>query len=207
MEENNSEASLPIRVVKLSTGEEIISFIEEFENEIVLHNPAKIVTYTTATSEGAVIECIRLTSYLGNIDVKTMSILKQYVLYIANPSEEINKMYDSFINFMKGINDKMITGTIDDAESAEDAAWNLFSDPEFVDFLQEIYEEHLSDLEDVEETDEIDEELDAKWEKEVEKSKKRKKKYKKEELKLPYNPDMEASDPQSWSDNPEDYIK
>lgn len=205
MEENNSEASLPIRVVKLSTGEELISIVDELDGEVVLHNPAKIMTYTTATQDGAVMECIRLTSYLGNIDVKSMSILKQYILYIANPSEEINKMYDSFINFMKGVTDKMITGTIDDADSPEDTAWNLFSDPEFVDFLQDIYEEHLSDMEDVEEI--VDEELDAKWEKEVEKSKKKRKKYKKEELKLPYNPEMEASDPQSWSDNPEDYIK
>lgn len=203
MEENNSEASLPIRVVKLSTGEEVISFVQESEGEILLVNPAKIITYTTATSEGTVMECIRLTSYLGNIDAKSIAILKQYVLYIATPSEEINKMYESYMNFMNGIENKMITGVVED-NSPEETAWSLFSDPEFVNFLEEIYEEHLGDMEEVEEADD---ELDAEWEKEVEAPKKKKKKYKKEELKLPYNPEMEASDPQSWSDNPEDYIK
>lgn len=204
MEENNSEASLPIRVVKLSTGEEIISSVNEFEGEVSLINPAKIITYTTATSEGAVMECIRLTSYLGNIDAKSITILKQYILYIANPSEEISKMYSSYINFMNGIENKMITGTIEEDNTPEEVAWSLFSDPEFVNFLEEIYEEHINDIEDVEEPDE---EIEKEWEKEVEVPKKKKKKYKKEELKMPYNPEMEASDPQSWSDNPEDYIK
>lgn len=206
MEEQNSEASLPIRVVKLSTGEEIISFVSESETEIVLINPAKIITYTTATSEGAVIECIRLTSYLGNIEAKSITLLKQYVLYIATPSEEIFKMYESYINFMKGIDDKIITGTIEENDDPNEVAWNLFSDPEFVNFLEEIYEDHINEIQELEEDEE--EEEDINWEKEInEFKKKKKKKYKKEELKLPYNPEKEASDPQSWSDNPEDYIK
>ena len=205
MEEQNSEASLPIRVVKLSTGEEIISFVSESENEVILVNPAKIITYTTATSEGAVLECIRLTSYLGNIESKSITLLKQYVLYIATASEEIFKMYQSYINFMQGIDDKMITGTIEDQADSNEVAWNLFSDPEFVNFLEEIYEEHLSELQEIEEDEE---ELDIDWEKEISEFKgKKKKKFKKEELKLPYKPEKEASDPESWSDNPEDYIK
>ena len=205
MEEQNSEASLPIRVVKLSTGEEIISFVSESENEIILVNPAKIITYTTATSEGAVLECIRLTSYLGNIEAKSITLLKQYVLYIATPSEEIFKMYQSYINFMQGIEDKMITGTIEDQADSNEVAWNLFSDPEFVNFLQDMFEDHLAENEEMDE-EEV-EELEKEWEKEVEKKKSKKKKFKKEELKLPYKPEEEASDPRSWSDNPEDYLK
>ena len=45
------------------------------------------------------------------------------------------------------------------------------------------------------------------WEKEIEPKKSKKRKSKIEELKLPYNPEEEASDPRSWSDNPEDYLK
>ena len=51
------------------------------------------------------------------------------------------------------------------------------------------------------------EELEKEWEKEIEPKKARKRKSKIEELKLPYNPEEEASDPRSWSDNPEDYLK
>jgi hypothetical protein len=204
MEENNPQASSSIKIVKLSTGEEVIASVVEQDNEIILSDPAKIVVYSAANEEGQVVECVRLTSYLANIKEKQITLLKQYVLYSMTPVEDIHKMYESYLEFMNGLTEEISVAELEDPDSI-DIAWNLFSDPEFVEFLQDMFDDHLAENEEI--TEEEIEEIEKEWEKEVEIPKKKKKKFKKEELKLPYNPEEEISDPRSWSDNPEDYLK
>lgn len=204
MEENNHQASSSVKVVKFTTGEEVVAIVEERESEIVLTDPAKIVVYSTSNESGQVIECVRLISYLGNIQEKQITILKQYVMYISTPVEDIQRMYESYQQFMNGLTNEIMGAELEEADSME-IAWNMFSDPEFVNFLQDMFEDHLAENEEMDE-EEV-EELEKEWEKEVEKKKSKKKKFKKEELKLPYKPEEEASDPRSWSDNPEDYLK
>lgn len=206
MEQKDTQASSSIKVVKFSSGEEVISLVMESENEIVLLNPAKVLIYTSSNEEGHVVECLRLTSYLANIKEKSITILKQYVMYIADPSEDLQKMYDAYLKFMDGIAEGITTAELDSRPDPIDMAWELFSDENFVEFIQDMYEDHVTDFEINEE--EIDEEIDTLWKQEVEpKKKEKKKKYKKEELKLPYNPEGDIRDPKSWSDNPEDYLK
>jgi hypothetical protein len=211
MEEQDSKASSSIKVIKLSSGEELISMVDESPDEVVLSNPAKIVFYTTSTPDGEVIECLRVTSYLANIKETSITILMKHVIYLAEPSEDILNMYNSYLEFMNGLKDDVILAEIEPDHDNMDVAWALFSDPQFIDFVQEIYEEHLQDSEIDEEEDreepseELFDSLNAEWEKAINENRK-KRKYKKEDLKLPYIPDNEASDPQSWSDNPEDYL-
>ena len=204
MEETNHQASPSVKVVKFTTGEEVVAIVQEKENEVVLTDPAKIVVYSTSNEEGHVVECVRLTSYLGNVQDKQITILKQYIMYISSPVEDIQRMYDAYIKFMNGTSDEIMAAEIEDPDTME-LAWNMFSDPEFVEFLQEMFDDHLAENAELDE--EEAEELEKEWEKEIEPKKARKRKSKIEELKLPYNPEEEASDPRSWSDNPEDYLK
>ena len=207
MDETIPQASSSIKVVKFSSGEEVISMIIEKENEVFLSNPAKLVVYTSSNEHGHVIECLRLTSYLANIEDKSITVLKSYIMYIAEPSEDIKKMYMTYLSFMEGQTDASPTAELTPEGDAMDVAWELFSDADFVEFLQDLYEDHSIEM--IEE--EVDEELEEKWKEVVEPEAspkpKKKKKYKKEELKLPYTPDGDIRDPKSWSDNPEDYIK
>jgi hypothetical protein len=206
MDTEINPASSSVKIVKFTSGEEVIATVIKSESEITLLNPAKIITYSSSTPEGHVIECIRLVSYLANTDLQSINILLKHVIYLANPADEINKMYESYISFMSGLTDETIAAAIEPSGDGMDAAWNLFSDPQFVDFMQEIYDDHMNEIDHMEQEIEEDfDDLDKEWEKTVNKNKK--KKYKKEEFKLPYNPDAKTSDPESWSDNPEDYLK
>jgi hypothetical protein len=210
MEENKDQASSSIRVVKFSSGEEVVSVVIDNDTEVVLSNPAKIVIYTTTNEEGHVIECLRLTSYLANIKEKVITVLKDYIMYMSEPSEDILKMYDAYLSFMEGQTGGIVTAELEEDGDALDIAWTLFSDTHFVNFLQELYEDSHIDFEEIEEEDLIEEEeINKLWEKETEAEKKpkKKRKFKKEELKMPYTPDGDIKDPKSWSDNPEDYLK
>jgi hypothetical protein len=204
MEETNHQASSSVKVVKFTTGEEVVAIVQEKENEVVLTDPAKIVVYSTSNEEGHVVECVRLTSYLGNVQDKQITILKQYIMYISSPVEDIQRMYDAYIKFMNGTSDEIMAAEIEEPDTME-LAWNMFSDPEFVEFLQDMFDDHLAENAELDE-EEV-EELEREWEKEIEPKKAKKRKSKIEELRLPYNPEEEASDPRSWSDNPEDYLK
>jgi hypothetical protein len=125
-------------------------------------------------------------------------------MYISSPVEDIQRMYDAYIKFMNGMSEEIMAAEIEEPDTME-LAWNMFSDPEFVEFLQDMFDDHLAENAELDE-DEA-EELEKEWEKEIEPKKSKKRKSKIEELKLPYNPEEEASDPRSWSDNPEDYLK
>lgn len=205
MEENTPQASSSIKVVKFSSGEEVVAVVEEFDTEIIISNPAKIVIYSSTNEQKQIVECLRLTSYLANIKEKSMSILKNYIIYIAEPSDDMLKMYNAYLSFMEGLSTGVITAEMDSEVEPIEAAWELLSDGNFVQFMQELYEDNSFEIEDIEdfviepEEEPIEEPKKAK--------KKKKKKYKKEELKLPYNPEGDATDPKSWSDNPEDYLK
>lgn len=210
MEENKDQASSSIRVVKFSSGEEVVSVVIDNDTEVVLSNPAKIVIYTTTNEEGHVIECLRLTSYLANIKEKAITVLKDYIMYMSEPSEDILKMYDAYLSFMEGQTGGIMTAELEEDGDALDVAWTLFSDTHFVNFLQELYEDSHIDFEEIDEEDlNEEEEINKLWEKETEAEKKpkKKRKFKKEELKMPYTPDGDIKDPKSWSDNPEDYLR
>lgn len=210
MEENKDQASSSIRVVKFSSGEEVVSVVIDNDTEVVLSNPAKIVIYTTTNEEGHVIECLRLTSYLANIKEKAITVLKDYIMYMSEPSDDIQKMYDAYLSFMEGQIGGIMTAELEEDGDALDVAWTLFSDTHFVNFLQELYEDSHIDFEEIDEEDlNEEEEINKLWEKETEAEKKpkKKRKFKKEELKMPYTPDGDIKDPKSWSDNPEDYLR
>ena len=210
MEKNKDQASSSIRVVKFSSGEEVVSVVIDNDTEVVLSNPAKIVIYTTTNEEGHVIECLRLTSYLANIKEKAITVLKDYIMYMSEPSEDILKMYDAYLSFMEGQIGGIMTAELEEDGDALDVAWTLFSDTHFVNFLQELYEDSHIDFEEIDEEDlNEEEEINKLWEKETEAEKKpkKKRKFKKEELKMPYTPDGDIKDPKSWSDNPEDYLR
>lgn len=209
MEEKQSQASSSIKVVKFSSGEEVVSMVIEQENEVFLSNPAKIVVYTSSNELGQVIECLRLTSYLANIKETGITVLKNYVMYISDPSEDIEKMYNAYLSFMAGLAEMPTSAQLEPEGDAMETAWRLFSDAEFVDFLQELYDDNSVDLDMIEE--EAEEEVEEEWKEKVEKptppKAKKKKKYKKETLQLPYDPEGDIRNPESWSDNPEDYLK
>jgi hypothetical protein len=203
MAEIDTQASSSVKVVKFTSGEEVVASVVENENEITLFNPAKIITYSSSTPEGHVIECIRLVSYLANTNLESIEIANKQIIYTSAPSEDILKMYEAYTSFMSGLTDETLSAAVGPNADPMESMWNLFSDPQFVDFMQDIYEEHLQEIENIDEEIEEDfDELDKEWEKTVKKNKQ-----KKEEFKLPYNPDAKISDPESWSDNPEDYLK
>ena len=127
MEENTPQASSSIKVVKFSSGEEVVAVVEEFDTEIIISNPAKIVIYSSTNEQKQIVECLRLTSYLANIKEKSMSILKNYIIYIAEPSDDMLKMYNAYLSFMEGLSTGVITAEMDSEVEPIEAAWEYLS--------------------------------------------------------------------------------
>jgi len=205
MSDESNDSSESIRIVKLTTGEEIVGILmNDSETEYELSFPARVDVSYGKGPEGPT-EFIKLSNYAAFTSLFVIKIPSNSVIFISKPNDELKIMYMTYCEYLRQ-NPKMIISS-----AAEDANTNsefvglqmlneLFNNSDFVDFVNELIENY----EDTEIFD-LDEE-DEKEEKIEDPKPKKKKKFKPEATKLPYNPEANPNTAEGWSDNPNDYL-
>lgn len=206
MSDESNDSSESIRVVKLTTGEEIVGILmNDSDTEYELSFPARIDVSYGKGPEGST-EFIKLSNYAAFTSLFQVKIPSTAVIFVSKPNDELKIMYMTYCEYLRQ-NPKMIISS-----AAEDAATNsqftglemlneLFNNSDFVEFVNELIENYegmeIVELEDEEEI--VEEKIE-------EPKPKKKKKVKRENSKLPYNPEANPNTAEGWSDNPNDYI-
>lgn len=201
-----------LRVVRLMTGEELIGLVNDVSQyDISIRLPALMETYATKTPEGDVVEFVKLVNYLYNIKGFEIIVPRTSIVYSGEPTEELNQMYEAYLVLIQDNPKSAIAPNnvyVQDPSHGLQLLNDLFNNEEFVSFVNELVENFESieidsgDLEDLE-SSVLEEEEDTAP---SPPKKKKRSKVKPETNKMPYNPDSPPEDPQSWSDNPNDYI-
>lgn len=204
-----------LRVVKLTSGEEIIGLISEPKPEkLLIKLPARLDNYMMKNSTEEYVEYIKLTNYLSNIKEHEIQIPMTAVVYMGAPNIDLEKMYEIYFMTMQTDPKSVVTSGPDINTHPEPGLQllnDLFNNEDFVGFVNDLIDtfegvEILEDENDEESVlegsinDSVPEETNT-----PPKPKKRRR-IKPEAKKLPYNPDSPPEDPESWSDNPQDYI-
>jgi hypothetical protein len=205
-----------LRVVKLTSGEELIGLVSEpTPDKINLKLPAKLENYLSRDPNGETVEYVKLTNYLANIRGFEVNLPKDVIIYIGLPALELEKMYEVFFMTMQNDPKAILSSSIDQGpESGLQMLNELFTNEDFVNFVNDLIDsfegaEILIEDEDEEAILEGESSINDSMpteEPEPQPKPKKRKKTKPEPKKLPYNPDLPAENPESWSDNPEDYI-
>lgn len=208
-----------LRVVKLLTGEEIAGLVSDsMPDKIAIKFPAKLENYMGKDSKGNPIEFVKLTNYAASTKSFEISLNKSAIVFVAQPSAELEKMYEIYFMTVqtdpKSIQNSMPEGMVD-VDTGLQLLNDLFTNEDFVNFVNDLmdtYEgvEILADFGD--EDDDIEPEPEAsvsppvEEEPEAKPKKKKRRTIKPEGNKMPYKPDKPVTDPQSWSDDPKDYM-
>ena len=206
-----------LKVVKLTSGEELIGFVNEATSEkINIKLPARLDNYLSRDENGQMIEYVKLSNYLLNIKGFEVSLPKQVIVYIGEPAIELEKMYEVFFMAMQK-DPKSITGNIPDGtggpENGLQLLNDLFNNDEFVNFVNNLIDSFegveivLDEDEDGElfVQDDITEDLEPKEAPKPSKKKKRSS-MKPEKSSLPYKPESDPNKPESWPDDPSEYL-
>ena len=204
-----------LRVVKLTSGEEIIGMVSEPKPEkLLIKLPARLDNYMMKNSTDEYVEYIKLTNYLSNIKEYEVQIPMTAVVYMGAPNIDLEKMYEVYFMTMQTDPKSIVTSGPDINTHQEPGLQllnDLFNNEDFVGFVNDLIDtfegvEILEDETDDESVlegsinDSVPEETNT-----PPKPKKRRR-IKPEAKKLPYDPTSPPENPESWSDNPEDYI-
>ena len=205
-----------IRVLKLTSGEEVIGLVSEASPEkYSIKLPARLDTFYSRDQNGELLEYVKLTNYLSNIKGFEINIPRDVVIYSGAPNLDLEKMYETYIVAMQQDPKVVITSGEIDQQSSENGLQllnELFNNEDFVNFVNDLIE-NFEGAEIVLDDDEGEEEEPEKpviepVKEEAPKPSKPKKRrtMNPEAKKLPYNPDANPNSAEGWSDNPNDYI-
>jgi len=212
-----------IRVVKLTSGEEVIALVKEASSDkITFCFPARIEIYYTKDPNGELFECFKLTNYLSNIKGNEINIPKDVIVYSGSPTPNLEKMYETYFATMQTDPKVVITSGDLDKNIGPEAGLHLlnelFNNEDFVNFVNDLIDnfegvEISMDLDDDEEeinTEDYEPETPTIEQVADEPPKPQKPRKRRimnpESNKLPYDPNAPANKPESWSDNPTDYL-
>jgi hypothetical protein len=205
-----------IRVLKLTSGEEVIALVSEASPEkYSIKLPARLDTFYSRDENGELLEYVKLTNYLSNIKGFEINLPRDVVIYIGSPNIDLEKMYETYIIAMQQDPKVVITSGEIDQQSSENGLQllnELFNNEDFVNFVNDLIE-NFEGAEIVIDDDEGEEEEPEKpviepVKEEAPKPSKPKKRrtMNPEAKKLPYNPEANPNSAEGWSDNPNDYL-
>jgi hypothetical protein len=205
-----------IRVLKLTSGEEVIALVSEASPEkYSIKLPARLDTFYGRDQNGELLEYVKLTNYLSNIKGFEISLSRDVVIYLGSPNADLEKMYETYIIAMQQDPKVVITSGEIDQQSSENGLQllnELFNNEDFVNFVNDLIEnfegaEIIID-EDEGEGEEPETPIVEPVKEEAPKPSKPKKRrtMNPEAKKLPYNPDANPNSAEGWSDNPNDYL-
>jgi hypothetical protein len=213
-----NEFSGALRIVKLTSGEELIGMVSEYApDKINIKLPALLENYYTRGQKNEMVEYVKLTNYLLNVKGYEVNLPRSVIVYIGIPAIELEKMYEVYFMAMQSDSKTIISSGPEDEIGSENGLQllnDLFNNPDFVNFVNDL----IDNFEGVEILDDSD---DEEWDDVVAESpisppeekpsedapkKKKRKAMKPETNKLPYKPEANPNTPEGWSDNPLDYI-
>jgi hypothetical protein len=205
MSDESNDSSESIRIVKLTTGEEIVGMLmNNSETEYELSFPARIDVSYGKGPEGAT-EFIKLSNYAAFTFLFVVKIPSNAVIFISKPNDELKVMYMTYCEYLRQNPKMIISSAAEDASSDSQFTGlemlnELFNNSDFVEFVNDLIENY-------EETEIVELDEEEFVEEKIEEPKaKKKKKVKPEGSKLPYNPEANPNTAEGWSDNPQDYI-
>jgi hypothetical protein len=207
-------------VIKLTSGEELLGLVSEaMPDKITIKLPAKLENYFSRGENNVVSEYVKLTNYLSNIKGHEISLSRNTVVYIGQPIVELEKMYEMYFIAMQNDPKSIISSLPPESEMGVENGLqllnDLFNNDDFVNFVNDLIDnfdgvEIVSDPDDENWGDETVAESPISPSEEPEPKprpkRKKRKAIKPESKKLPYKPDSPPDSPESWSDNPEDYL-
>ena len=115
---------IPYKVIKLTTGEEIVCRLgsEIVNDEYQLNYPLKMEVRPQMTSKG-VVEALNLSRWLGSYTKQFLfSVKTNHVLLVAEASEGLCRYYDHVIDEIKRIENKSSMDTSDYLDNLDDEA-------------------------------------------------------------------------------------
>ena len=206
-----------IRVLKLTSGEEVIALVSEASPEkYSIKLPARLDTFYSRDENGELLEFVKLTNYLSNIKGFEINLPRDVVIYIGSPNTDLEKMYETYIVAMQQDPKVVITSGEIDQQSSENGLQllnELFNNEDFVNFVNDLIEnfegaEIVLDEDEGEEEEEPEKPVIEPVKEEAPKPSKPKKRrtMNPEAKKLPYNPEANPNSAEGWSDNPNDYL-
>ena len=207
-----------LRVVRLLTGEELVGLVSDVSQyEIKIQMPALMENYATKTPEGEFVEFVKLVNYIYNIKNAAILVPRTAIVYSGEPTDELKKMYEAYLVLIQDNPRSAIAPNnvyTQDGTPGLELLNELFNNEDFVGFVNDLIENFESsgvvlDDDDEEEAEEAPESFispSAEEQAETPPKKKKRRKIKPETNKMPYNPENPPEDPQSWSDDPKDYI-
>lgn len=205
-----------IRVLKLTSGEEVIALVSDASPEkYSIKLPARLDTFYSRDENGELLEFVKLTNYLSNIKGYEINLPRDVVIYIGSPTPELEKMYETYIVAMQQDPKVVITSGEMDQQSSENGLQllnELFNNEDFVNFVNDLIENFegaeivLDDDEEAEEEPEKPAIEPAKEEAPKPSKPKKRRTMNPETKKLPYNPEANPNSAEGWSDNPNDYL-
>lgn len=213
MSDEPIDSSETIRVVKLTTGEEIVGIlVNDCEKFYTLSFPARIDVHYGKGPNGMT-EFVKLSNYAASIKEFTVSIAHTATIFIGEPNDDVKLMYMTYCEYMRQDPKMIISSAGEDSATSNDMHGlemlnELFSNSDFVEFVNDLIENYEGNVVEDEEDEETEDPFVVEQieEKEQEIKPKKKKKVKPEGNKLPYNPDAPPNTAESWPDNPNDYL-
>lgn len=205
-----------IKVLKLTSGEEVIGLVSEASPEkYSIKLPARLDTFYSRDQNGELLEYVKLTNYLSNIKGYEISIPRDVVIYIGSPHLDLEKMFETYILAMQQDPKVVITSGEIDQQSSENGLQllnELFNNEDFVNFVNDLIENYegaeiiIEDSEEEEEEPEMPVKEPVKEEAPKPAKPKKRRTMNPEAKKLPYNPEANPNSAEGWSDDPKDYL-
>ena len=206
-----------LRVLKLTSGEEVIGLVSEaLPDKIAIKLPARLENFMQKDAQGNLIECIKLSNYLTNIRGQEIAIPRDLIIYMGQPALDLEKMYDMYFMTMQTDPKSIISSAPDDSENNPEIGLqllnDLFNNEDFVNFVNDLIET----FEGVEIVAEDDDDGSFEQESTINDSTsqepepppqpKKRPKMKPERKSLPYKPDGDPNKAESWPDDPSEYF-
>jgi len=204
-----------LRVVKLTTGEEIIGLVSEASpDKILIKLPAKLDAYMSRDETGNMVEYVKLTNFIANIEGYEISLPRTVIIYIGKPAIELEKMYEVYFMTMQTDPKSVVSSGPEEIlgpEAGLQLLNDLFNNEDFVDFVNELIDNFENveiliedDSEDMGQEGVIeDEEV---LEPQIPPKRKKRDRMKPEKKILPYNPEGDPNKAESWPDDPSEYF-
>lgn len=209
MSDESDDSSVVIKVVKLTTGEEIVGIlINDSGKEYEISFPARVDVHYGKGPDGMT-EFVKLSNYAASVLNYTLKIPHTATVFVGEPNQDLRIMYMTYCEYMRNDPKMIISSAGEDSSMQKDYQGlemlnELFSNSDFVEFVNELIDNYEGTS--VEEEEEEEETFIIEEPEEKEIQPKKKKKVKPESKKLPYNPDANPNTAEGWSDNPNDYI-
>ena len=116
-----------LRVVKLTSGEEIIGMVNEaYTDRISIKLPARLEAYVVRDEQGELVEYVKLTNYLSNIRGYEISLTRNVIVYMGSPTLELEKMYEIYFMTMQTDPKSIVTSLPDDLKFAHESQQVVF---------------------------------------------------------------------------------